>query len=173
MQKYIKKGIVIIKKAKKIIKKVINKKRNKKNIKKILVVGGYGYNNVGDEAQLNATLKVLKNEMNDYMIRVLTPNEYYTHNYHDKCLVGEAPRIAFYGQDRSFLYDWLDKIRVFKLVFLIKSFWIYFNAFLVKYNLPTFFLNARRASLLYEIKNTSAVYFCGGGYLTGRTLSRL
>ena len=50
---------------------------------------------------------------------------------------------------------------------------IYFNAHLVARDLPTFFLSAKRSALLYELSTSDLVFFSGGGYLTGSTLSRL
>jgi coenzyme F420-reducing hydrogenase beta subunit/polysaccharide pyruvyl transferase WcaK-like protein len=145
-------------------------KKNKK-YKKILVVGGYGFRNTGDEAQLSATLDILHNEFPQYLIKVLTPNKEYTYFEHGKCLVGDAPRTAFYDLGETTLYSlnsrW-DKIK-----FIIISFWIYLNAFLVRAGLPTFLINSKKSTLLYEISTSDMVYFSGGGYLTGKTLSRL
>lgn len=142
------------------------------NNKTILVLGGYGYNNVGDEAQLDATLSVLKKEFPKHMIKVLTPNEYYTYFYHKKVLVGEAPRTAFYNSDKpNSVYNlnyWFMKIR-----FLFTAFLIYINSYLVRADLPTLFINSRKAALLHEVKKADKIYFSGGGFLTGKTLSRL
>lgn len=146
--------------------------KKRKKYKKILVVGGYGYNNVGDEAQLNATIKILKEKFPDYMIKILTPNELYTYFYHNKCLVGVAPRVAFYDQGTHWLYSRTDNFIV-KIHFLLRSFLIYLNSFLVRADLPTFFISAKKAMLLEEIKTSDMIYFEGGGYLTGKTLSRL
>lgn len=134
-------------------------------------MGGYGYKNTGDEAQLNANLKMLKKEFPDYLIKVLTPNQRYTYFEHEQCLVGEAPRVAFFNQGESKLYE-LDT--PFKRVkFLIIGFLLYINAYLVRAGLPTFLLTAKKAALLYEIFSSDAIFFSGGGYLTGKTLSRL
>lgn len=146
--------------------------KKEKNYKKILVVGGYGYKNVGDEAQLNATINDLRYKFPDYMIKILTPNEHYTHFFHDKCLVGVAPRVAFYDQGTHWLYSKTDNPLV-KLHFILRSIWIYVNAFLVRADLPTILLSAKKASLLEDIKTSDMIYFEGGGYLTGKTLSRL
>lgn len=143
-----------------------------KKYKKIIIVGGYGYNNAGDEAQLNATIKDLENKFSDYMIKILTPDEYYTYFYHNKCLVGMAPRMAFYDQGTHWLYSKTDNFIV-KIHFLLRSFLIFINAFLVRADLPTIFINAKKAALLEEIKTSDMIYFEGGGYLTGKTVSRL
>lgn len=163
--------------------KIANKLKKKK---RILILGGFGYGNVGDEAQVSATINELKNRYPDYIITVLTPNEGYTYNEHNKCNLNEAPRIAFYDQDRNKLHN-LYSINnknkksvkhyianeVYKIRFVLRFFWIYINSFLINANLPTFFLSARRVSLLYEISKSDIIYYSGGGYLTGKTLTRL
>lgn len=173
------------------MKKLGNKiKMLKKNRKerleqqKILVVGGYGYQNVGDEAQLNVVIDRLKKYFPDFNIKILTPNQKYTSKAHQYSNVGEAPRIAFFKQGESLLYSATnyDKNRgllknlvneILKFLFLAKSYWIYFNALLVKHDLPTFLVSPSTTSLLYDIRTSKLVYFEGGGYLTGKTLSRL
>lgn len=162
-------------------KKDINKRKNQK---KILVVGGYGNHNVGDEAQLNAVLERLKRCFPDFRIVVLTPDPQYTYRTHGRCMVGEAPRIAFFHQESSRMYNFItdqsgmDVIHraaniFFKVRFLLKSNWICFNAHLVNLNLPTILLGSQAATLLYDIFSSKMLYFEGGGYLTGATLSRL
>ncbi len=159
--------------------------KDKRNfIDKILVVGGYGYQNVGDEAQLNVVIDRLNRCFPDYDIKVLTPDQNYTMKTHTYGNVGEAPRVAFFKEGESYLYrisnfnhdkGFLKNFFnfVLQILFLLKSEWIYFNGFLVKHNAPTFLVSASTSSLLYDIKTTKLVYFEGGGYLTGKTLSRL
>ena len=142
-----------------------------KKYHKILVVGGYGYKNTGDEAQLNANLKMLKKEFPDYLIKVLTPNQRYTYLEHEQCLVGEAPRVAFFNQGESQLYKLDTPFK--RIKFLIIGFLLYINAYLIRAGLSTFLLTAKRAALLYEMFSSDGVFFSGGGYLTEKTLSRL
>jgi len=153
-----------------------------KRAKKILLLGGYGYGNVGDEAQLSATIDIIKEEYPNSIVKVLTPNLSYTAREHN-CSVGLAPRVAFYDQGTSKIYSINNKNKkspihylgneFFKLLFLLRSFWIMFNAVLIKLHLPSFLLGAKRVALLEEIRTSDLVYFVGGGYLTGKTLSRL
>ncbi len=139
--------------------------------RKILIAGGYGYRNAGDEAQLAASLRELVRRFPDYLIKVLTPDLLDTHLLHESCLVGEAPRLAFYDLDTSDLYALPTKGK--KLKFLVRSLWLLVNAWFMKNRIPISFVNARRAALLYEIATADLIFFCGGGYLTGKTLSRL
>lgn len=170
LNKHIKHGLDILKKFFKQFYDIFFYKKDK-NYKKILVLGGYGYKNVGDEAQLSATLDHLYEKFPDHMIKVLTPNPYYTYTEHNKCLVGEAPRTAFYEQDTSPLYN-LSSVFL-KPIFLFISCLVYLNAFLTRAGLPTILINARKATLLEDIKTSDLVFYAGGGYLTGKTLSRL
>jgi len=142
-----------------------------KKHKKILVVGGYGYKNTGDEAQLSATIRSLKEEFEGYIIKVLTPNQHYTYFTHGECNVGDAPRVAFYDAGETALY-YLDSTYK-KLKFIFVSLLVYWNAFFVRAGLPLFLINAKKAALLYEISTSDMIYFSGGGYLTGKTVSRL
>ncbi|MBN1197000.1 MAG: polysaccharide pyruvyl transferase family protein [Candidatus Aminicenantes bacterium] len=136
----------------------------------ILVVGGYGYGNLGDEAQLHTSWQKLRELFPGKLIKVLTPDPYATHILHG-CPVGEAPRLAFFDADISSMYElntWQRKVS-----FLIRALGIYINAFLVRAGTSTFMLRPRRSALLEDIRNASLVFFCGGGYLTGSTRSRL
>jgi coenzyme F420 hydrogenase subunit beta len=139
--------------------------------RKILVVGGYGYQNAGDEAQLSATLAELRSRFPTHVVKVLTPNPSRTHVDHDRCVVGEAPRLAFYDSDRSPLYDLSSRWRKFR--FLARASWLLLQAGLVRRGMPTALVGARRAALLYDLATADLLYFSGGGYLTGKTLSRL
>lgn len=140
-------------------------------VKRILVVGGYGFGNVGDEAQLNETIKLLSKRYNNYQIEVLSPNPNYTFKEHG-CFTDYASRVSFYNQgypDSCFKFNSLKT----KLVFCINMLLIYINAFLVRADYPTVFINARKSSYLVKLKESSLLYFSGGGYLTGDTKSRL
>ncbi len=138
--------------------------------KKILVLGGWGNRNAGDEAILHKTLGDLRSRYPDHIIRVLTPDQNYTHVTNDQCDVADAPRVAFFDQDERPLY-YLE-CRRDKFLFALRMIWIYGNAVMDRRHLPVF-LGVKRTALLHEIKTASLVFFAGGGYLTGATLSRL
>ncbi|HDP94816.1 MAG TPA: 4Fe-4S dicluster domain-containing protein [Candidatus Aminicenantes bacterium] len=136
----------------------------------ILVVGGYGYGNLGDEAQLHTTWMKLQKLFPEQLIKVLTPDPHATHALHG-CAVGEAPRLAFFDADTSSMYEMNTRRRKFS--FFVRALGIYVNALLVRAGTSTFMLHPRRSALLQDIRNASMVFFCGGGYLTGSTRSRL
>ena len=150
----------------------IYKRDGQSRIKQILVAGGYGYGNVGDEAQCNQTVKILAQRYSDYQVKILTPNPYYSFQHH-QVASDFASRVLFFNQGWNYnCYDF-DSSLGKRIWFIISAFVIYLNAFLVRADLPTFFINAKKAKLLEDIKTAKLFYFCGGGYLTGSTRSRL
>ena len=86
------------------IKRIKINKNARIHQNKILVVGGYGYKNVGDEAQLNVVIERLNRLFPNYNIKVLTPNQQYTIDAHGYTNVGEAPRTSFFKEGESLLY---------------------------------------------------------------------
>ncbi len=140
--------------------------------KRILVAGGYGYGNVGDEAQCNATLKLLSERFPQYQVENLTPRPDYSH--------GEHPGFSHEFASRSLLFNqffpndcYTLRCGAERLCFWLASKLALLNAYLVRADLPTLFINARKAQFLQTLKSSSLFFFCGGGYLTGATESRL
>jgi polysaccharide pyruvyl transferase WcaK-like protein len=152
------------------VKNLFSYKKTKKT-NQILITGGYGYKNVGDEAQLNATMQLLKKELPKYRQVILTHDRDYTYKEHGPCIVFESPREAFFDHNEIALYG-AANLPV-KLLFLFSGFLTYLNAYLVRASLPTLLINAKKAALLEELKNSDMLFYSGGGYLTGKTLSRL
>ena len=151
--------------------------------KTLLILGGFGYGNVGDEAQLSYCIKRLKSILPGFILRIMTPDIKYSYITHDGCNVDEAPRLSLFDADtdgmygithikpktwKSFIKHYLQKIR-----FVIRGKLIVLNAYLIKMDLLPLLLKARRISFLYQLKECSGVFYDGGGYLTGETLSRL
>ena len=143
-----------------------------KKCRNILVAGGYGYTNLGDEAQCDTTLDILTKRYPDYQIINLVPDVNHSKDMHPDYFHDYASRVAFFNQGLKLDIFSFGKIWTVP-VFLIKVLWIFFNAYLVKYDLPSIFLNPRSVKFLEQLKEASLFYFCGGGYLTGKTLSRL
>lgn len=140
--------------------------------RKIVVWGGYGYGNTGDEAQLNEVLKTLKKEFPGFEIRVLTPHLEYTQSVHN-CVVAEAPREAFFIQNQVSKTLYYLKNRKERFKFLCLSLWIYLNCLWnSKLKLPLL-LSPKKIACIYELSSANLIYFTGGGYMTGATLSRL
>ena len=143
-----------------------------KKSRNILVTGGYGYTNLGDEAQCETTLEILTKRYPQYQIINLTPDVNHSKDMHPKFYHDYASRTAFFNQGLPFNIYSFGKIWTVP-VFLLKSLWILFNSYLVKYDFPPLFLNPRSIKFLQQLKEASLFYYCGGGFLTGKTLSRL
>ncbi len=147
--------------------------KNDTTSRRVLVAGGYGYGNVGDEAQCNQILKELTERFPDCQIINLTPNIEYSSKQHPQYQHELASRTAFFKQNRKgdcFNFGTSFKRRC---KFILKSCWVYINAKLMQHKLPSILLDDDSVKLLRELKDASLFYFCGGGYLTGMTQSRL
>ena len=142
----------------------------KNKSKKILISGGYGYKNTGDEAQLAFNLDFLRKNYPDYSITVFTPDKEYTQQEHNVD-TELAPRVVFFDSNTSIHYSKSDK--KFKLGFFIKLPRLLINAKLLYAGLPMFFVSGKEARLLETVHESALLLLSGGGYLTGMTLSRL
>lgn len=159
------------------VRKCIEEKENT-----LLILGGYGYGNVGDEAQLSYCVEKLHGLLPGHILKVMSPDPKYTYQTHN-CLVGDAPRLAFFDVDRDPMYSISHvkkksvkgkiNARLQKIRFILRSNWLVFNALLINKGLYPFLITVRQASLLYEIQKCVGIFYDGGGYLTGETLSRL
>lgn len=137
---------------------------------RVLIAGGYGYGNVGDEAQLAANLQYWNTTAPACRLTVLTPNPAYTQQVHDQIRVELAPRKAIFGLRGR---EYFGSEKKFKRFFFPVAAWCLLNACLVRAGLPTLGLTTAQARLLDELKNTDVLFLSGGGYLTGMTLTRL
>ena len=144
--------------------------------KTILVAGGYGCTNLGDEAQCEETLKTLANRYPNYQIINLTPDVEQSKKLHPDFYHDLASRVALFNENEFFDLFSIGK-SIFKIwrvpMFWFKAIFVFLNAYLVKYERPTFLLNAKAVKYLVELNDASLFYFCGCGCLTGYTLSRL
>lgn len=152
--------------------KAAKKKRAGMRTKTILVVGGHGNGNAGDEAQCAETLRLLSERYPDFQIRDLTPNPDYSFAEHPRFAHDYASRVLIYNQSRRFDWYALNSF-VRELGFLWVSMLVRMNVWFVKHGLPVWFINARRAAFLQQLSQARLLYFSGGGYLTGATKSRL
>lgn len=137
---------------------------------KVLISGGYGYGNIGDEVQLAANLQRWKKESPSSQVTVLTPDPEYTKTVHPDILVELAPRISLFGIKGK---AYFGSERLFKILFFILAPLYLFNARLMRADLPVFGLTSKQARMLDIIKNSDVLFLSGGGYLTGMTLTRL
>jgi polysaccharide pyruvyl transferase WcaK-like protein len=144
----------------------------KKIIKQIAVIGGFGFGNTGDEAQLNATVDLLTKRYPDFQIVVMSPKPNYTYEQH-QCFVQNASRVALFNQGYPHdCYSGKFSSKQ-KITFLLNASLALLNAYLIRADLPTIFINARKSQYLQTIFESKLLYISGGGFLTGPTLSRL
>lgn len=139
---------------------------------KILVLGGYGGNNVGDDAQLAGSLEDLRSALPSATIVVLTPDLNQTALRHVIGAVGYAPRVSFFDYDEDWkryahfgLPDhtkWLQE----------RAEWIYAKAMRLAGGI-SHELTQKQLNLIEEIRTARLVYYSGGGYMMGPTASRL
>jgi len=132
---------------------------------RVLISGGYGYGNVGDEAQLSSNIEHWKKAVPNCQITVLTPNELYTRQNHN-VKTALAPRVVFF---RGIYGDWFG----FKLAFFLLTPLLLINAALIKRGLPIFVFHSSFVRLFTTLLNSDILFLSGGGYLTTTTLSRL
>lgn len=152
-------------------------------MQRILLVGGYGYLDVGDEAQLTAVLYNLKKFIPDACLTILSDNVVNTLKYHD---VKTDFSIGYYLQSTSFKkikkhdasatvklqkFNTNSLIPLFqnifsKIIFFVKSIILIFNAQRLKKDKKTYFLNEALKHFLDTLKCSDLLFFVGGGYLT-------
>jgi polysaccharide pyruvyl transferase WcaK-like protein len=150
---------------------------------KFLISGGYGYGNVGDEAQLAGIINEIHTNFRSTDITVMSPNPEYTYNQHacDKSIL--ASREALFFQSRfPQLYNLRSKreggpfvkFGNFCLKIIFWSSMVYFLINVIVFR--TFGLTFSTKSISKLIKNIHScdIFFVsGGGFLTESTLSRL
>jgi len=136
----------------------------------VLISGGYGYGNTGDEAQLGANINRWRQLQPEAKITVLSPNPQYTESAHG-VNTEPAPRVVFFNADR--ITDYGESNSWFKWKFRLNKPRLLLNARLAAKGLPSLFLLPREARLLQRLRSADVLHLSGGGYLTGMTLSRL
>lgn len=150
---------------------------------RVVLAGGYGYGNAGDEAQLARCLEHWRNYMPEAEITVLSPNPRATADEHDIASM-DASRNAWFGAGVTRHYIRSD------LVFYFWFSWVVFNAYLrttqallerrfprLRMLLNSIFLRAGTVSPCHELvsllSEADVLHLVGGGYLSGMTASRL
>ena len=136
----------------------------------ILLTGGYGYGNVGDEAQLNANIQRWKVAKPEVRITVLSPHPAYTESFHG-IHSENGPRVVWFNSNLR-AYYWAANF-VFSIKFFFLAFRQLVGARLMRAGLPPLLISAEEALLLHLLQRANMVHISGGGFLTGMTRSRL
>lgn len=137
---------------------------------RVLMAAGHGYGNVGDEAQCGACIKRWREVAPECRITLFSPNPGYTEALHqEKC--EWAPRVAWFQSNTSSLYfgDW----KRFTRFFLWLKLRLTLSAQMMRRGLPLIFCNPREAQVLQILQEHDVLHISGGGFLTGKTRSRL
>jgi coenzyme F420-reducing hydrogenase beta subunit/polysaccharide pyruvyl transferase WcaK-like protein len=138
--------------------------------REVVITGGYGYGNTGDEAQLGANLERWRRVIPRTEVLVLSPDPAYTAAHHC-CRSGSASRTVFFGSDKT--PDFALSARWFLFIFWPTLMRMEFNAQLMRAGLSPWFASVREARLLFILQGAEAVHVSGGGFMTGPTRSRL
>ena len=153
----------------------------------VVMTGGFGYGNVGDEAQLSQCISHWRSCLPNAKITVLSPDPDRTEREHGVA-AASASRIVWFGANCTRHYIQSDRIFQFWFWWIALLVWI--NALRVKVRrwitntnsgtetnrlIDRYFIRRqRRTDSLEEIlADADVLHLTGGGYLTGRTSSRL
>lgn len=137
---------------------------------KIMLASGMGYGNVGDEAQMGASLGRWKRLLPCAQLEVLTPSPAYTRHIHQVESLW-APRVVWFHSNTESTY-FKSKLP-FKLRFLRTWIRLTLTARFMRSGLPIAFANEYEMELLSKLYRADALHISGGGFLTGMTMSRL
>ena len=138
----------------------------------VIYTSGFGYDNIGDEAQLNSNLKIWKETVPHATVTLLSPNPNKTRKIHVNYNILSASRNCLWGF-RGIEYGGIGNKKHFTKFFRIKFLWVRINCFFIKHFNVTFGLNPEAGILLFTLKNARVQHIGGGGFLTGKTASRL
>lgn len=137
---------------------------------RVLLAGGHGYGNVGDEAQCGAAVARWKKYVPGCKVTLFTPHPAYTKELHQE-EVAWAPRVAWFQSNTTRRY--YDKQRAFYLHFSFIRIRLILTAQLLRRGIPLSLLYPREATVLQQLLDHDILHISGGGFLTGKTRSRL
>lgn len=136
----------------------------------VLLTGGYGYGNVGDEAQLNANLIRWRKRRPNARLSVFSPHPDYTELHHG-IHAENAPRVVWFNSNRR-AYYWAGNF-IFAFKFYVLAARQLLAARMMRAGLPPLMVSAEEAHLLHFVQRADLLHISGGGFLTGMTRSRL
>jgi polysaccharide pyruvyl transferase WcaK-like protein len=139
-------------------------------------MGGYGFGNIGDEAQLSACIATIQES--GAQMTIFTPNVELSRETHGSYYYTEASRTCLFLEKRLPFYraamprsatpKELFKFLMIFPMFLIGWFFL-FNVFLYRAGIRKVFFYR----FISELARLDQLHFSGGGYFTGKTFSRL
>jgi len=138
--------------------------------REVVIIGGYGYGNTGDEAQLGANLERWRRVAPRTEALVLSPSPAYTAGHH-ACRSAAASRTVLFRSDKS--PDFGHSRPWFLFIFWLTLVRMEINAQLMGAGLAPWFATSREAQLLSSLQRAAVLHVSGGGFMTGPTRSRL
>lgn len=147
-------------------------KVKRKPYPEVLYTAGFGYRNIGDEAQLHTNLQLWKKLAPEYKITILSPRPDYTRAVHGNYDVIPASRVSFFGIN-GFDYFGIGEKKLFYPYYWLRLQLIWINAIFVKLFGRAPFIGTDSAILLKRLKKADLFHLGGGGVLTGKTRSRM
>lgn len=138
---------------------------------KILIIGGYGFGNIGDEAQMLQNIVRIEKKVPNAKITICSPRPDYTETIAPGYNTLIAPRVVFWKLGKKPHYSKSDK--VFQKWFFNRTPLYLFSCILMKYGINLRIVSREEYKFLKSFKKMDLIYYSGGGYLTGMTLSRL
>lgn len=147
-------------------------KSKSKPTPEVIYTAGFGYHNIGDEAQLATNLQLWKKLAPEYKITLLSPNPDLTRKIHGNYDILSASRTSFFGIT-GYPYLALGETRYFYLYYWLRKQVILFSALTMKYLNRAPLLGPESAVLLKRLKKADLLHVGGGGLFTGKTQSRL
>lgn len=128
---------------------------------KIILIGGFGWHDIGDEAQLTTPLINLRKFIPNVQFLALSDGPEYTAKYHK---IDADHSINYYLFPKT--KNIFSKImRKFGLDMLLRGAILLFNAQRLRKNKKTIFLNDRGQRLLYNLNSADLLFNVGGGNL--------
>jgi polysaccharide pyruvyl transferase WcaK-like protein len=137
---------------------------------RVLMAAGHGYGNVGDEAQCGACIGRWRQVAPDCRITLFSPNPAYTEALHGERAVW-APRVAWFRANTDGPY--FNEGRSFYPFFYLLRVRLSLSCRLMRARIPLSLLLPREAQVLQLLQEHDLLHISGGGFLTGKTRSRL
>ena len=137
---------------------------------RILMSSGHGYGNVGDEAQCGACIDRWRRVVPDCRITLFSPNPDYTEALHgENC--EWAPRVAWFRANT--IGPYFEEGKHFEQFYFWLKLRLTLSAHMMRRGVPLLLCDAREARILQVMQEHDILHISGGGFLTGKTRSRL
>ena len=139
----------------------------------IYIVGGHGYGNVGDEAQLDGILAKYQRFTNVKDFIIASPNPSLSSRIHPGQKFVWASRVLLFQANttnnfKNLCYRPKPILKLASLLIRLRL-----SCILMHFNIAVLLLDKFEIEFLLNIEQSSLVHIGGGGYITGVTRSRL